>query len=53
MHLLSQKHFEYKGKPYFKYWVIIPNLIIKKLGWKMGDDLEVEIKGDKVIIKKD
>ena len=34
MNLLSQKHSEYKGKQYKKFWIIIPNRLIEKLGWK-------------------
>ena len=53
MRLLSQKHSEYKDKQYHKFWVVIPNKIIEKLGWKEGQDLEAEVKGDKLIIEKD
>ena len=53
MRLLAQKHSEYKGKEYRKFWVIIPQKIIEKLGWKEGQDLEAEIKRDKLIIEKD
>ena len=53
MRLLSQKSREYKGKAYHKFWVVIPNALIEKLGWKRGDELEAETKGDKLIIEKD
>lgn len=53
MRLLSQKSREYKGKPYHKFWVIIPNTLIEKLGWKTGDELEAETKNDKLMIEKD
>ena len=53
MRLLSQKSREYEGKEYKKFWVVIPNKLIKKLGWKTGEDLEAETKGDKLVIKKD
>ncbi len=53
MRLLSQKHSEYKGKEYKKFWVIIPQKIVEKLGWKEGQDLEAEVKKDKLIIEKD
>ena len=53
MRLLSQKHSEYKGKEYKKFWVIIPQKIIEKLGWKGGEDLEAEAKNGKLIIEKD
>ena len=44
---------EYKGKNYKKFWIVIPNKLIEKLGWKTGEDLEGEVKGDKLIIEKD
>ena len=53
MKLISQKHSEYKGKQYHKFWVVIPNTIIEKLGWKAGQNLEGEVKGDKLVIEKD
>jgi len=53
MRLLSQTSREYKGTKYQKFWVVIPNKLIEKLGWKTGEDLEAEIKGDKLVIEKD
>lgn len=53
MRLLSQKSREYQGKEYKKFWVVIPNKLVKKLGWKQGEELEAEVKGDKLIIEKD
>ena len=53
MKLLSQEHSEYKGKHYHKFWVVIPNKLIEKLGWKSGEDLEAEVKKDKLIIEKE
>ena len=53
MRLLRQKHSQYGDKDYHKHWVVIPNKLIEKLGWKEGEDLEAEIKGDKLIIEKD
>lgn len=53
MRLLSQKHSEYKGKEYKKFWIIIPQKIIEKLGWKEGQDLEADVKGEKLVIEKD
>tara|TARA_Y100000310_G_C20662336_1_gene805452 strand:+ start:146 stop:307 length:162 start_codon:yes stop_codon:yes gene_type:complete len=53
MRLIQQEHSEYKGKKYYKSWVVIPQKFIGKLGWKKGEDLEAEIKGDKLIIEKD
>ena len=53
MRLLSQKSREYKDKSYYKFWVVIPNKIVEKLGWKQGQELEAEVKDKKLIIEKD
>jgi bifunctional DNA-binding transcriptional regulator/antitoxin component of YhaV-PrlF toxin-antitoxin module len=53
MKLQSHTSREYKGKEYQKFWVVIPNKIVEKLGWKTGTDLEADIKGNKLIIEKD
>ena len=53
MRLLSQKHSQYKDKEYKKFWVIIPQKIIEKLGWKEGQDLEPKVKGGILLIEKD
>ncbi len=53
MRLLSQKSREYKGKGYNKFWVIIANKSIEKLGWKKGDELKAEVKNNKLIIEKE
>ena len=52
MRLLSQISREYKGNKYEKFWVVIPSNLIEKLGWKKGQELEAETKGDKLVIKK-
>ena len=42
---------EYKGKPYYKYRVIVPEGIIKDSGFKVGDELEAEAKkGEKPVV---
>ena len=53
MKLLSQKSREYKGKKYTKFWIILANKLIEKLGWKKGDNLKVEAKNNKLIIHKE
>jgi bifunctional DNA-binding transcriptional regulator/antitoxin component of YhaV-PrlF toxin-antitoxin module len=53
MKLISQTSREYKGKKYSKFWVIIPNTIIEKLGWKTGDSLELDAEHGKLIIDKE
>ncbi len=52
MRLISQKHSEYKGKKYHKFWIVIPNKIIEKLGWKTGEELNADTKENKIIIEK-
>ncbi len=52
MKLLQQEHSEYNGKKYYKNWVIIPQKIIEQLGWKKGDELEPNVKGNKLEINK-
>jgi len=53
MKLLSQKSREYKGKNYIKFWVVIANELIKKLGWKKGELLKAEINNNKLVIQKE
>ncbi len=53
MRLIKQHGRKYEGKDYFKYIVVIPNKIINELGWKGGEDLDIERKGKKIIIEKD
>ena len=53
MKLLSQKHSEYKGKQYKKFWIIIPNRLIEKLGWKEGTELNADLKNEKLVIEKE
>ncbi len=53
MRLLSQKSREYEGKEYKKFWIIVPNKLIDRLGWKAGEELEAEVKEDKLVVKKD
>ena len=53
MRLIQQEHAGYKGKKYYKSWVVIPQKLIEKLGWKKGEDLEAEVKGNKLVIEKD
>lgn len=53
MRLIGNKTREYKGKEYKKFSVVIPNKYIEELGWKEGEDLECEVKGDKLVIERD
>jgi len=53
MRLIKQHGRKYHETDYYKYIVVIPNKDIKKLGWKGGEELETEVKGNKLIIEKD
>jgi hypothetical protein len=39
MKLQKVKAREYKGKPIFKYIIVIPPRDVETLGWKHGDEL--------------
>ena len=53
MRLQSQISREYKGNKYEKFWVVLPSKLIEKLGWKTGQELEADIKKDKLVIERD
>ena len=53
MKLLSQRHSKYKNKIYKKFWIIIPNKLIEKLGWKEGTELNADLKNEKLVIEKE
>ena len=53
MRLQSQISRKYGDTEYRKFWIVIPEKLLKKLGWKTGEDLEAEVKGDKLVIEKD
>ena len=44
MKLQKVKAREYKGKPIYKYMIVIPPKDIKELGWKEGIELEGIVK---------
>jgi len=52
MRLQKQVSREYHGTKYEKFWIVIPSKIVEKLGWKSGEDLEAEVKGNKLIVEK-
>jgi bifunctional DNA-binding transcriptional regulator/antitoxin component of YhaV-PrlF toxin-antitoxin module len=53
MRLQSQVSRKVGDTEYKKSWIVIPEKLLKKLGWKTGQDLEVEVKGNKLVIEKD
>jgi bifunctional DNA-binding transcriptional regulator/antitoxin component of YhaV-PrlF toxin-antitoxin module len=52
MKLQSQVSRKYGDTEYKKSWIVISQELLKKLGWKSGQELEGEVKEDKLIIKK-
>ena len=52
MKVKLQKHFayEYKDKKHYKHVIVIPEEAITKLKWKAGQELDVEVKNDKLIV---
>jgi hypothetical protein len=52
MRLQKQLSRKYEDKEYAKYVVVIKPKIIEKLGWKDGEELDAEIKGDKLVIER-
>lgn len=53
MRLLGHVSRKYKDIEYRKHWIIVPNKVVERLGWKIGDELELEIKSKKLMIEKD
>ena len=53
MKLLSQKHSTYKEKEYQKFWIILPNTLVKQSGWESGQKLYGNLKNGKIVIRKD
>jgi len=45
---LSRK---FKEKEYEKWVIVIPREVIENLGWKEGEELQEEIKDEKLIIR--
>ena len=52
MKLQSQISRKVGDTEYKKSWVVISQEILKKLGWKTGQELEGKVKENKLIIEK-
>jgi bifunctional DNA-binding transcriptional regulator/antitoxin component of YhaV-PrlF toxin-antitoxin module len=52
MKILRVKSKEYHGNTYFKYRINIPESALKSSGLKEGDELKIESKRHKIILKK-
>ncbi|MBS3138147.1 AbrB/MazE/SpoVT family DNA-binding domain-containing protein [Candidatus Woesearchaeota archaeon] len=53
MYLQKQLSKRIGDKEYAKYVLVIPPKVIHQLKWKGGEKLELEIKNDKLIVKRD
>lgn len=53
MKLQSQISRKYKDQEYKKYWIVLSSKLIDKLGWKEGQELEADVKNEKLVIEKD
>ena len=53
MKILKEKSREYNGKPYYKYKINIPEKILKKAGFKAGDELKADAKKGEIKLRKE
>jgi antitoxin component of MazEF toxin-antitoxin module len=49
--LQKQVAYKYKDKQHFKHVIVIPDEAITELGWSGGQDLELTIKDNKLIVE--
>jgi len=49
--LQSQVSRRVEKKEYRKFWIVIPNEVVERLGWESGEELEPEVKGQTLIIR--
>jgi len=52
MKVLKVKSRNYKGKQYYKYRINIPEEVLKKAGFKEGDELKEEVRKGEVRLRK-
>ncbi len=52
MKILKEKSREYKGKPYYKYKINLPEETLKESGFHEGDELEAEAKKGEIKLIK-
>jgi hypothetical protein len=52
MKIIREKSRTYKGKPYYKYKINIPEIELKKAGLNLGDEMELKIESRKLILTK-
>ena len=52
MKIIKEKSREYKGKPYFKYKINLPEESLKDAGFKEGEELESTISKGEIKLRK-
>ncbi len=50
--LQKQQAYKYKGKPHYKHVIVIPDEAVSELGWSGGQELNVEVQENKLIVEK-
>ncbi len=50
--LQKQLAYKYKEKRQFKHVIVIPEEAVSELGWKGGQELELNVKDGKLIVEK-
>ena len=48
--LQKQQAYKYKEKPHFKHVIVVPEEAVAKLGWKGGEDLELDVSDGQLVI---
>lgn len=49
--LQKQFAYNYKGKQHFKHVLVVPDDAIDELGWKGGQDLEIDVENGKLMVE--
>lgn len=49
--LQKQLAYKYKDKQHYKHVIVIPDEAITELGWKGGQELELNVKADQLTVK--
>jgi len=52
MKILKEKSREYNGKPYFKFKINLPEVVLRRAKLGAGDELDVETDDGKIVLKK-
>ena len=52
MKILKERSREYLGKSYYKYKINIPEVVLTRSSLKAGDELDVDIKREEIILRK-